>query len=122
MAYLLDLLLKRQAERLWIHLIVPPAIILKDKSVVLDGPSITAEMSLQLFRSIATTRHIREIRDRGIVRFIYNFRGTKQILVRAYLMGTHASAIYCEPWPSTHWLQDQAPPTPLVKQNGGGHP
>ena len=58
---------------------------LEGENHTVEGPEITAEMAEQMLRSIASTRQMRELWERGIVQFIYTFRRSSPFLVRATL-------------------------------------
>ena len=53
----------------------------------LEGPPLTSEGAEQLLRSIANTRQMRALQERGAVEFMYHFQGTLPFLVRAKITG-----------------------------------
>ena len=61
----------------------PPVIVSDTEEHALEGPPITSENAHELLRSIANTRHMRELREKGEVKFLYKFQGTLPFLVRA---------------------------------------
>ncbi len=84
--YSMDNLLQRvkieRADELWLRVGSPAVIILDGEPRTLEGPTITAEDSQQLLRCVANTRQRRELRERGVVQFVYRFRLT-DFVVRA---------------------------------------
>src|SRR5437899_1676531 len=80
---LLTLVSVEQAQELRVRAGTPPVIVLEDRPHPLEGPPLTAESAEELLRSIANTRQMRMLRDRGAVEFIYNFRSASPFLVRA---------------------------------------
>ena len=63
----------------------PPVIVGDTEEHMLEGPPITDENAHELLRSIANTRHMRELREKGEVVFLYKLHGTSPFLVRARL-------------------------------------
>ncbi len=82
---LLTLISTVRARELRFRAGTPPVIVLEDEQHPLEGPPITAEIAEHLLRSIANTRQMRELKERGAVTFVYNFRGTSPFLVSARL-------------------------------------
>jgi len=82
---LLHLLHSDGADELGLQVGQPPVLVLDGEPQLLEGPAITPEDAAQLFQSIADTRQRRELRDQGVVRFIYEFRGRARFVVYARL-------------------------------------
>ena len=61
----------------------PPVIVLEGEPQPLEGPAITTEDAAQLLQSITNTRQRRELREHGVVEFIYRFRGRASFVVQA---------------------------------------
>ena len=80
---LLALIRTQRADELKVHVGTPPVMVLKGEPQSLDGPVITAEDADHLLRSIADTRQMREMWERGEMEFLYNFRNLSFFLVRA---------------------------------------
>ena len=71
------------ADELRLHVGTPPVIVLGGEHHTVEGPAITSEDAEQLLKSVATTRQRRELRERGVVQFIYRFRRITDFVVRA---------------------------------------
>ena len=71
------------ADQLRLHVGQPPVIVLDGEQQPLEGPAITTEDAEHLLQSITNTRHRRELREHGVVEFIYRFRGRANFVVRA---------------------------------------
>lgn len=84
---LLHLLHSDGADALWLHVGQPPVIVLEGEPQSLEGPAITTEEAAQLLQSITNTRQRRELREHGVVEFIYRFRGRASFVVRARMEG-----------------------------------
>lgn len=82
---LLHLLHSDGADGLRLHVGKPAIIVLEGEPQSLVGPAITPEESAQLLQSIATTRQRRELREHGVVQFIYRFRDRASFVVRAQM-------------------------------------
>jgi len=80
---LLTLVRTEQARELRVHVGTPPIIVLEEEQHALESPPITPEIAEQLLRSIANTRQMRELKERGAVTFIYTLRGASPFLIRA---------------------------------------
>ena len=85
MENLLTLIASEQARELRFRAGAPPVVVLGDEPHAMEGPPLTAEAAEQLLRSVATTRQMRELRERGAVTFIYTLQGTSPFLVNALL-------------------------------------
>ena len=66
-----------------LHVGSPPVIVMEGEHHTVEGPPITAENVEQLLQSVADTRQRRELRERGVVEFIYRFRDRANFVVRA---------------------------------------
>lgn len=84
---LLTLITTEQARELRFRAGTPPVVVLGEEPHAMEGPPLTAESAEQLLRSIASTRQMRELRERGAVTFIYTLRGTSPFLIRAAIDG-----------------------------------
>src|SRR5437773_2135284 len=80
---LLHLVNSDGADELRLHVGTPPVIVLEGEHHAVEGPPITPEDAEQLLQRVATTRQRRELRDRGMVQFIYRFRRSTDFVVRA---------------------------------------
>jgi Tfp pilus assembly ATPase PilU len=80
---LLQLLHSDGADELRLHVGSPPVIVLDGEPQSVEGPPITAENAEQLLHSVVNSRHRRELRERGVVEFLYRFRGRASFVVRA---------------------------------------
>ena len=80
---LLHLLHSDGADELRLHVGRPPVIVLDGEQQPLEGPAITTEDAEQLLQSISNTRQRRDLREHGLVEFIYRFRGRASFVVRA---------------------------------------
>ena len=80
---LLHLVHSDGADALSLHVGQPPVIVLEGEQHPLEGPSITTEDAEHLLQSIANTRQRRDLREHGVVEFIYTFRGRASFVVRA---------------------------------------
>ncbi len=88
---LLTLVASEQAGELRLRADAPPVIFVEDESHPLEGPPITAEEIQRLLRSMAGSREMRELRERGVVTFIYHFQGTSPFLVSASMQDGRVS-------------------------------
>lgn len=80
---LLHLLHSDGADELWLHVGQPPILVLEGEQQPFEGPVIGPEDATQLLQSITNTRQRRELREHGVVEFIYRFRGRADFVVRA---------------------------------------
>ena len=80
---LLRLLHSDGADELRLHVGTPPVIVLDGEPQTIEGPAITTEDAERLLQSVANTRQRRELREHGMVEFIYKFRGSTAFVVRA---------------------------------------
>ena len=84
---LLTLITTEQARELRFRAGAPPVVVLGEEPHPMEGPPLTVNCAEQLLRSIANTRQMRELRERGAVTFIYSLRGSSPFLIRAALEG-----------------------------------
>jgi Tfp pilus assembly ATPase PilU len=84
---LLTLITTEQARELRFRAGTPPVVFLGEEPHPMEGPPLTSESAEQLLRSIASTRQMRELRERGAVTFIYTQQGTSPFLIRAVMEG-----------------------------------
>jgi Tfp pilus assembly pilus retraction ATPase PilT len=63
----------------------PPIVALEKYEYPLQGPPITTDEVAQLLRSVANSRQIRELRQRGAVQFVFTVRDRMPVLVRAQM-------------------------------------
>lgn len=80
---LLHLVHSDGADELRLHVGMPPIIVLESEHHQIEGPVITTEEAEQLLQSITSTRQRRELREHGVVEFIYRFRHRANFVVRA---------------------------------------
>ena len=80
---LLHLVHSDGADELRLHVGQSPVIVMDGEQQQLEGPALTGEDAKQLLQSITTTRHRRELREKGAVMFIHRFRGRAKFVVRA---------------------------------------
>ena len=80
MDHLLTLLTIEKARELQFRAGSPPVIVLEDEQHSLQGPPITREDVMRLLRSMATSRQMRDLRERG-VQFIYTLPDRSPFLV-----------------------------------------
>ena len=71
------------ADELKLHVGKPPVIVLGGEHHMVEGPAITTEDAERLLHSITNTRQRRELREKGVVQFIYRFRRITDFVVRA---------------------------------------
>lgn len=71
------------ADELRLHVGQPPVIVLEGEQQPLEGPAMTTEDAEHLLQCIANTRQRRELREHGVVEFLYRFRGRASFVVRA---------------------------------------
>ena len=84
---LLHLVHSDGADELRLHVGQPPVIVLDDEQHTVEGPAITSEDAENLFHSLTDTRQRRELRERGVVEFVYRFRNRASFVVRARIEG-----------------------------------
>ena len=82
---LLQLLKSEKADELRLRAGKPRIIVLEGEQRVLEGPAITIEEAWDLLQSIANSRPRRELRQRGILKFIYRFRRITDFVISARL-------------------------------------
>jgi hypothetical protein len=82
---LLTLVTTDQAEGLSLHSGQMPVVRLGGEPHPIEGPAITIENAEMLLGSLATTRQVRELRERGTYEFIYTFRESTRFRVRAWM-------------------------------------
>jgi Tfp pilus assembly pilus retraction ATPase PilT len=80
---LLELSLGSGAEELRLRTGQAPAMIIQGKSITIDVPVMTNDHVTELFRSIATGEHIKELASCGDTHFIYAFQGSARFSVTA---------------------------------------
>ena len=85
MVDLLDLIHCEGAETLQVRVGAPPVFIRQDTRQPVEDYKIGAADAEELLRSIANTRQMRELWERGAVEFIYLFRRSIPFLVRAWV-------------------------------------
>jgi Tfp pilus assembly ATPase PilU len=61
----------------------PPIVALDHYEYPLQGPPIGAEEVAQLLRSVANSRQMRELQQRGKVQFVFTIQDRMPVLVRA---------------------------------------
>lgn len=83
MDHLVTLLTAEKARELRFCAGKPPVMVLDDDQRPLQGPPISGEEVAGLLRSIANSRHMRELQKRGTVQFVFTVRDRMPVLVRA---------------------------------------
>jgi len=83
MDHLLTMLTSEKAKELRFRAGTPPVFVTDEEKHPLQGPPISSEEVMQLLRSMATSRHLRDLRENGEVRFIFTPRGRAPFLIRA---------------------------------------
>ncbi len=83
MDQLLTMLTTEKAKELRFRAGSPPVMVSDDEERPLQGPPIPGDEMIRLLRHMATSRQMRDLRERGAVRFIYTPRGRFPFLVRA---------------------------------------
>jgi Tfp pilus assembly ATPase PilU len=82
---LLSLLNSEKADELKLRAGKPPVLVVHDEPNVMEGPALSPEDLEQILQAMADTRQRRELRDRGVVRFIYRFQRYTTFVVCARL-------------------------------------
>jgi len=85
MDHLVTLLTTEKARELRFRAGKPPVMGLDDEERPLQGPPITGEEVTFLLRSVANSRQMRELLQRGQVHFVFTIRGRMPVLVRAHM-------------------------------------
>lgn len=85
--HLLHLVNSDGADALKLRVGAPPLIVIEGKNCVIEGPLLTAENIEELLHSLADTRQRRELRQEGMVQFIYRLRGCTDFVVCARMDG-----------------------------------
>ena len=80
---LLELAQSERAEKLRIRVGAAPTFVLRGEHHTVEGCKLTEEDAEQLLRSLANTRQMRELWERGRVQFIYKLRDYIPFLVYA---------------------------------------
>ncbi len=83
MEHLLTLLTVEKAKALHFRPGMPPLVVSEYEQRSLQGPSISADEVEELLRGLANSRHMRDLREHGVVRFVYTTRGRTPFLVSA---------------------------------------
>jgi len=86
---LLYLLNSDGADELRLHVGAPPVLVLQGEDHAVGGLPTTAEECEAMLRSLATTRQRRELRERGVVQFVYRHRGAMDFVVHASMVDGH---------------------------------
>ena len=71
------------ADGLKLHVGQPPVVVIDGEQQPIEGPAITTQDAEQLLQSITDTRQRRELRENGVVEFIYKSRGRASFVVHA---------------------------------------
>src|SRR2546427_8655360 len=83
MEHLVTLITTEKARELRFCAGRPPVMVLEEEEHPLQGPPTTGQEVVRLLRSVANSRQMRELRERGAVQFVYTLRGRTPVLVRA---------------------------------------
>ncbi len=84
---LLTLLTQERGRELWFWAGRPPVIVFDDERRPLQGPPLTADEVMLLFRTLAGTRELRELREHGKVQFLHAPPGQSPFLVVGKMKG-----------------------------------
>jgi Tfp pilus assembly pilus retraction ATPase PilT len=87
MDQLLGLIHSDAADRLKLQIGKVPVIVLHGEEHPMEGPPLTIEEAEHLLQSIADTRQRRELRNHGVLEFVYRFRHRADFVVRARMEG-----------------------------------
>lgn len=84
---LLTLISTERAQELTLRPGSPPRVVLggDDADHPLEGPPLSGEEVEHLLRTVANTRHMRELWASGAVDFVYTLKGASPFLVQARL-------------------------------------
>jgi Tfp pilus assembly pilus retraction ATPase PilT len=82
---LLHLLHSDGADELRLHVGQPPILVLDGEPHPVESPAITPEEAEQFFQSLSDTRQRRFLREHGMVKFLYEFRGRAIFVIQAKL-------------------------------------
>jgi Tfp pilus assembly ATPase PilU len=93
MDQLLNLLTAEKAKVLQFRAGSPPIMLSERERHLLQGPPITDEEVLTLFRSVASSREMRELRELGKLHFVYTAPGRAPFVIQAKM---HAESIAFE--------------------------
>ncbi len=81
--HLLGLLTIEKAKELQFRAGSPPILVSESEQHLLQGPLLTSEDLLCLFRGLASSRQMRELKAHGTVQFVHTFPNRSPFLVRA---------------------------------------
>src|SRR5438552_2233924 len=79
---LLKLLVVERGESIRLKVGYQPVLMIKGQEFEVEGPVIFEEVMEELLRTVASTRQVRDLRERGTVEIIHTFQGSR-FLVRA---------------------------------------
>ena len=80
---LLRLVVSEQAEALMLHPGEPPVIHLRDERHEVEGPAITPDNAEELWRGLADTRQMRQLREQHQLTFVHRYSDSAQFRVQA---------------------------------------
>ena len=80
---LLAMLTIEKAKHLQFRAGSPPIMVTEREQRALQGPKVTQEDVMGLLKSMATSRQMRELRQRGALRFVYTLPNRSPFLIRA---------------------------------------
>jgi Tfp pilus assembly ATPase PilU len=83
MTDLLTLVVTERAEGLSVTPGQPLAVHFRGEVYVIEGPAVSPEHALSLLRSVADTRQMRELHERGGAEFLFTFRDSARFRVTA---------------------------------------
>jgi Tfp pilus assembly ATPase PilU len=83
---LLDLVVTEKASALSLRAGRPPVVSLRGDAHVIEGPEISPENADDMLKSLATTRQIRELRERTRIEFLHVSRTGAQFRVLVELV------------------------------------
>ena|SRR4051812_39347139 len=91
MEHLFTLITAEKARELRLRADNPPIMVLEEEQHPLQGPPISGEDVLQLLRSVANSRQMRELRESGAVRFVYTLPNRSPFVVQARMDGQNVA-------------------------------
>ena len=85
--HLLALLTDEKAKELQFRTGSSPMMISENEQHLLQGPPITDDEAMRLLRNLASSRQLRDLRERGATQFVYTTPGRTPFLIRASMEG-----------------------------------
>src|SRR5215472_6528339 len=91
MDHLVTLITLEKARELRFCVGRSPIVVLETGERSLQGPPTSGEEVERLFRSVADSRQMRELRKRGAMQFVYTLPNRMPVLVRAKMDGANVA-------------------------------